>query len=206
MVQCMLSFLMKRSLIASVYVGLGPSFIYSFGTWSLVYGPYGQIRAVRTILLLKVAFSYFHRQKICFWVFLHCTIGRGGVKTKWRQDACYWLWKLCVKILAAMKKDPSQFRKCPEQCFLRPDLNFFLEFQKKILFTIFVTLKMTIKKYFFQKKTCQKNLPTKFVEKICQLKMASGCMLLTMKSRCRNTFFNEKRPELVQEMSGTMIF
>ena len=103
----------------------------------------------------------------------HCTIGRGGVKTKWRQDACYWLWKLCVKILAAMKKDPSQFRKCPEQCFLRPDLNFFLEFQKKILFTIFVTLKMTIKKYFFQKKTCQKNLPTKFVEKICQLKMAS---------------------------------
>ena len=124
------------------------------------------------------------------------TIGRGGIKTKWRQDACYWLWKLCVKILAAMKKDPSQFRKCPEQCFLRPDLNFFLEFQKKNLFTIFVTLKMTIKKYFFQKKTCQKNLPTKFVEKICQLKMASGCMLLTMKSRCRNTFCNEKRPVL----------
>ena len=105
-----------------------------------------------------------------------------------------------------MKKDPSQFRKCPEQCFLRPDLNFFLEFQKKKLFTIFVTLKMNIEKYFFQKKTCQKNLPTKFVEKICQLKMASGCMPLTMKSRCRNTFFNEKRPELVQEMSGTMIF
>ena len=131
---------------------------------------------------------------------------RGGVKTKWRQDACHWLWNLCVKILAAMKKDPSQFRKCPEQCFLRPDLNFFLDFQKKILFTIFVTLKMTIKKYFFFKKTCQKNLPTKFAEKICQLKMASGCMLLTMKSRCRNTFFNEKRPELVQEMSGTMIF
>ena len=24
----------------------------------------------------------------------HCTMGRGGVKTKWRQDACYWLWKL----------------------------------------------------------------------------------------------------------------
>ena len=36
--------------------------------------------------------------------------------------------------------------------------------------------------------------------------MASGCMLLTMKSRCRNTFFNEKRPELVQETSGTMFF
>ena len=136
----------------------------------------------------------------------HCTIGRGGVKTKWRQDACYWLWKLCVKIFAAMKKDPSQFRKCPEQCFLRPNQNLFLEFQKKILFTIFVTLKMTIEKYFFLKKTCQKNLPTKFVEKICQLKMASGCMLLTMKSRCRNTFFNEKSPKLVQEMSGTMIF
>ena len=65
---------------------------------------------------------------------------------------------------------------------------------------------MTIEKYFFQKKTCQKNLPTKFVENICQLKMASGCMLLTMKYRCRNTFLNEKRPELVQEMTGTMIF
>ena len=82
----------------------------------------------------------------------HCTMGRGGVKTKWRQDACYWLWKLCVKILAAMKKDPSQFRKYLEQCFLRPDLKFFFEFQKKILFAISVTLKMTIKKYFFVKK------------------------------------------------------
>jgi len=105
-----------------------------------------------------------------------------------------------------MKKDPSQFRKCPEQCFLRPNLKFFLEFQKKKLFTIFVTLKMTIKNIFLKKKTCQKNLPTKFVEKICKLKMASGCMLLTMKSRCRITFFNEKRPELVQEMSRTMFF
>ena len=65
---------------------------------------------------------------------------------------------------------------------------------------------MTIKKYFFLKKTCQKNLPAKFVEKISQLKMASGCMLLTMKSRCCNIFFNEKRPQLVQEMSGTMFF
>ena len=63
-----------------------------------------------------------------------------------------------------MKKDPSQFRKCPEQCFLRPDLNFFLEFQKKKSFTIFVTLKMNIKKYFFQKKLankiCRENLST----------------------------------------------
>ena len=101
---------------------------------------------------------------------VQCTMGRGGVETKWRQDACYWLWKLCVKILSAMKKDPSQFRKYLEQCFLRPDLNFFLEFQKKISFTSFVTLKMTIKKYFFQKKTCQKNLPTKLVNKICERK------------------------------------
>ena len=133
-------------------------------------------------------------------------MGRGGVKTKWRQDACYWLWKLCVKILDAMKKDPSQFRKCPEQCFLRPDLNFFLEFQKKNHSPFFVTLKMNIKKYFFQKNTCQKNLPTKFVEKICQHTMASRCMLLTVKSRCQNTCFNEKRPELVQETSRTMVF
>ena len=61
-----------------------------------------------------------------------------------------------------MKKDPSQFRKCPEQCFLRPNLNFFLEFQKKILFTIFVTLKMTIKKYLKKKKNSSK----KFADKI----------------------------------------
>ena len=61
---------------------------------------------------------------------------------------------------------------------------------------------MTIKKYFFFKKTCQKNLPTKVVEKICQHKMASGCMLLAMKSICKNTCCNENRPEPFQEMSG----
>ena len=36
--------------------------------------------------------------------------------------------------------------------------------------------------------------------------MASGCMLLTMKSMCKNTCCNEKRPEPFQEMSGTMFF
>ena len=65
---------------------------------------------------------------------------------------------------------------------------------------------MTIKKYLFFKKTCQKNLPTKVVEKIGQHKMASGCMLLAMKSMCKNTCCNEKRPELIQEMSGRMFF
>ena len=39
-----------------------------------------------------------------------------------------------------------------------------------------------------------------------QNKMASGCMLLTMKSTCQNTCCNEKRPEPIQEMSGTMFF
>ena len=39
-----------------------------------------------------------------------------------------------------------------------------------------------------------------------QNKMASGCMLLTMKSMCKNTCCNEKRPEPFQEMSGTMVF
>jgi hypothetical protein len=39
-----------------------------------------------------------------------------------------------------------------------------------------------------------------------QNKMASGCMLLTMKSMCQNTSFNEKRPELIQETSRTMFF
>ena len=36
--------------------------------------------------------------------------------------------------------------------------------------------------------------------------MASGCMLLTMKSMYHNTCFNEKRPGLLQETSGTMFF
>ena len=104
------------------------------------------------------------------------------------------------------EKRPEPIQEMSGTMFFKARSKFFFGISKKKLFTIFVTLKMTIKKYFFQKKTCQKNLPTKFVEKICQLKMASGCMPLTMKSRCRNTFFNEKRPELVQEMSGTMIF
>ena len=39
-----------------------------------------------------------------------------------------------------------------------------------------------------------------------QNKMASRCMLLTMKSMCQNTCFTEKRPELTQETSGTMFF
>ena len=49
---------------------------------------------------------------------------RGGPK-KGHQGACYSLWNIRVKLLASLKKDPSCFRKCPEQCFLRPDLNFF---------------------------------------------------------------------------------
>ena len=36
--------------------------------------------------------------------------------------------------------------------------------------------------------------------------MGSGCMLLTMKSMYHNTCFNEKRPGLLQETSGTMFF
>ena len=39
-----------------------------------------------------------------------------------------------------------------------------------------------------------------------QNKMGSGCMLLTMKSMYHNTCFNEKRPGLLQETSGTMFF
>ena len=46
---------------------------------------------------------------------------------------------LYVKLLAFLEKDPSQVRKSPELCFLRPNLNFFLEFWKKNLFTIIVT-------------------------------------------------------------------
>ena len=104
------------------------------------------------------------------------------------------------------EKRPEPIQEMSGTMFFKARSKFFFGISKKKSFTIFVTLKMNIKKYFFQKKTCQKNLPTKFVEKICQLKMASGCMLLTMKSRCLNTFFNETRPELVQEMSGPMIF
>ena len=105
-----------------------------------------------------------------------------------------------------MEKDPGYFRKHPEQHFLRPDSKFFLEFLKKIFFAIIVTFKMTIKNYFFVKKTCQKNLPAKFVDNFFQIRMASRCMLSTMKSMCHNICFNEKRPGLLQETSGTMFF
>ena len=40
--------------------------------------------------------------------------------------------------------------------------------------------------------------------KVCPNKMASWCMLMTMKYMCQNTCFKEKRPKLVQETSGTM--
>ena len=92
-----------------------------------------------------------------------CTMGRGGVETKVNKGTCYWVWNLCDKILACFKKDPSCFRKHPEQWFLRPDLNFFLEFQKKFWFALSLTLKMTIQNYFFVKKVCKKKSPIKFV-------------------------------------------
>ena len=91
------------------------------------------------------------------------TMGRGGVETKVNKGTCYWVWNLWDKILACMKKDPSCFRKHPEQCFLRPDLKFFLEFQKNFWFAISVNLKMTIQNYFFVKKVCKKKSPIKFV-------------------------------------------
>ena len=89
--------------------------------------------------------------------------GQRGVETKVNKGTCYWVWNLCDKILACMKKDPSCFRKHLEQCFLRPDLNLFLEFQKNFCFTISVTLKMTVQNYFFVKKVCKKKLPIQFV-------------------------------------------
>ena len=89
--------------------------------------------------------------------------GQRGVETKVNKGTCYWVWNLCDKILACMKKDPSCFRKHPEQCFLRPDLKFFLEFQKKFWFAISVNIKMTIQNYFFVKKVCKKKSPIKFV-------------------------------------------
>ena len=36
---------------------------------------------------------------------------------------------------------------------------------------------MLIEKYFFQKKTCQKNLPTKLVKKICEKKIENQLFL-----------------------------
>ena len=129
-------------------------------------------------------------------------MGRGGVDSKGHKGAWYQVWNLCDKILAGLKKDPSCFRKHPEQCFLRPDLKFFLEFQKKNLFTISVTLKMTIQNYFFFKKLCKKNSPVKFVIFFCQHKRAQGWMLLSMKSMWQNICLFEKRPELLEETWG----
>ena len=86
--------------------------------------------------------------------------------------------------------------------FFRANLNVFFEFQKKKFFATSVSLKMTIKKYFFVKKNLVKKTPIKFVEIFCQNKRASGWRLLTMKSMCKNTSFLEKRPDLFQETWG----
>ena len=94
----------------------------------------------------------------------------GGVESKVNQGACYWVWNLCDKILACLKKDPSCVRKHPEQHFLRHNLKFFLEFQKKFCFATSVTFKITIKNYFLVKKVWKKKLPIKFAEKFCQKK------------------------------------
>ena len=51
---------------------------------------------------------------------------------------------LYVKIFACLEKDPSWVRKSLELCFLRPDLNFFLEFLKIFWFTISLILQITI--------------------------------------------------------------
>ena len=106
--------------------------------------------------------------------------------TKVNKGPCYWVWNLWDKILACMKKDPSCFRKHPEQCFLRPDLKFFLEFQKKFWFAISVNLKMTIQNYFFVKKVCKKQSPIKFVGNFCHEKSTSGHILMSMKSMWKN--------------------
>ena len=101
---------------------------------------------------------------LSIWLnFTRALWAEGGVETKVNKGTCYWVWNLWDKILACMKKDPSCFRKHPEQCFLRPDLKFFLEFQKKFWFAISVNLKMTIQNYFFVKKVCKKKSPIKFV-------------------------------------------
>ena len=107
-------------------------------------------------------------------VYEQCTMGRGGVETKVNQGARYWIWNLCDKILACLKKDPSCVRKHPEQHFLRHNLKFFLEFQKKNCFATSITFKITIKNYFLVKKVWKKKLPIKFAEKFCQKKVNQG--------------------------------
>ena len=109
------------------------------------------------------AYTFWNWTRPFRFVAAQCTMGRGGMETKVNKGTCYWVWNLWDKILACMKKDPSCFRKHPEQCFLRPDLKIFLEFQKKIWFAISVNLKMTIQNYFFVKKVCKKKSPIKFV-------------------------------------------
>ena len=70
-------------------------------------------------------------------------------------------WNLGVAILFLMKKDPSYFRKYPEQWFFRPDLNFFLDFEKKNIHRNHYP-QNNHWKIFFSKK----NLSKKFANKI----------------------------------------
>ena len=78
------------------------------------------------------------------------------------------------------EKRPKLVQETSRTMVFKARSKFLLEFWKKKIFTIIVTLKMTIKKYFFVKKTCQKNLPTTLVKKICE------------KKNWKSTFFYQK--------------
>ena len=62
------------------------------------------------------------------------------------------------------EKRPKLLQETSGTMFLRHDLKFFLEFQKKNWFAISETLKMTIQNYFFVKKVFRKKSPMKFDE------------------------------------------
>ena len=70
------------------------------------------------------------------------------------------------------EKRPEPIQEMSGTMFFKARSKNFFGISKKKIFTIIGTLKMTTKNIFYFEKTCQKNLPKKFIEKICQLKMA----------------------------------
>ena len=79
------------------------------------------------------------------------------------------------QITCLFEKRPELFQEMSGTMFFKARFKIFFGIsKKKKLLAISVTLKMTIKKYFFVEKNLVKKTPIKFVEIFCQNKRASG--------------------------------
>ena len=154
-----------------------------------------KIKFLMSIWHLKISFIHFHSgHDLNYWFscFVSQQIGFGYSIVK---DSTLWAeggqnkrvsghMLLTIKSrcqnICLNEKRPKLTQEMSGTMFFKAQYKFFLEFLKKNGFAISVALKMTIQKYFFVKKICQKNLPTKLVKKIYE------------KINWKSTFFYKK--------------